>query len=83
MADKSKAKDVMRKAGVPVVPGNDGALKDANEAKKRSLKALAKIVSWATCGVDPSLMGSGPIPASKKALKKSHYLFRKSGTPHT
>jgi acetyl-CoA carboxylase biotin carboxylase subunit len=34
MADKSKAKDVMRKAGVPVVPGNDGALKDANEAKK-------------------------------------------------
>ena len=63
-----------------VTPGNasginDGAaalvLMDANEAKKRSLKALAKIVSWATCGVDPSLMGSGPIPASKKALKKA------------
>ena len=33
-------------------------------------KPLAKIVSWATCGVDPSLMGSGPIPASKKALRK-------------
>ena len=42
-----------------------------SEAKKRSLKPLAKIVSWATCGVEPSLMGSGPIPASKKALKKA------------
>ena len=41
------------------------------EAKKRDLKPLARIVSWATCGVDPSLMGSGPIPASKKALVKA------------
>ena len=41
------------------------------ESKKRNLKPLAKIISWATCGVDPSLMGSGPIPASKKALKKA------------
>ena len=53
---------------------NDGAaavvLMSENEAKKRELKSLAKIVSWATCGVDPSLMGSGPIPASKKALEK-------------
>ena len=63
-----------------VTPGNasginDGAaalvLMNASEAKKRSLKPLVKIVSWATCGVDPSLMGSGPIPASKKALKKA------------
>ena len=63
-----------------VTPGNasginDGAaalvLMNANEAKKRSLKPLVKIVSWATSGVDPSLMGSGPIPASKKALKKA------------
>ena len=63
-----------------VTPGNasginDGAaalvLMNANEAKKRSLKPLVKIVSWATCGVEPSLMGSGPIPASKKALKKA------------
>jgi len=62
-----------------VTPGNasginDGAaavvLMDSNEAKKRNLKPLAKIISWATCGVDPSLMGSGPIPASKKALAK-------------
>ena len=44
---------------------------NVNEAKKRSLKPLAKIISWATCGVDPSLMGAGPIPASKKALKKA------------
>ena len=42
-----------------------------SEAKKRNLNALTKIVSWATCGVDPSLMGSGPIPASKKALAKA------------
>jgi acetyl-CoA C-acetyltransferase len=63
-----------------VTPGNasginDGAaavvLMSSSEAKKRSLKPLAKIISWATCGVDPSLMGSGPIPASKKALKKA------------
>ena len=63
-----------------VTPGNasginDGAaalvLMNANEAKKRNLKPLVKIVSWATCGVEPSLMGSGPIPASKKVLKKA------------
>jgi len=54
---------------------NDGAaavvLMSQDEAKKRNLDILAKIVSWATCGVDPSLMGSGPIPASKKALVKA------------
>ena len=63
-----------------VTPGNssginDGAaavvLMEEKEAEKRGLKYLAKIVSWATCGVDPSLMGSGPIPASKKALEKA------------
>ena len=54
---------------------NDGAaavvLMSQSEAIKRNLEPLAKIVSWATCGVDPSLMGSGPIPASKKALEKA------------
>ena len=35
------------------------------------MKPLARIVSWAQCGVDPSLMGTGPIPASKQALKKA------------
>ena len=44
-----------------------------DEAEKRNLDVLAKIVSWATCGVDPSLMGSGPIPSSKKALKKASW----------
>ena len=38
------------------------------EANKRNLEKLVKIKSWASCGVDPSLMGTGPIPSSKKAL---------------
>ncbi|MDX2309005.1 MAG: acetyl-CoA C-acetyltransferase [Hyphomicrobium sp.] len=54
---------------------NDGAaavvLMTAAEAKKRGIKPLARIVSWATAGVDPSIMGTGPIPASKKALEKA------------
>jgi acetyl-CoA C-acetyltransferase len=54
---------------------NDGAavvvLMTAAEAKKRSIKPLARIVSWAHAGVDPSIMGTGPIPASKKALEKA------------
>lgn len=52
---------------------NDGAaavvLMTAEEAEKRGLKPLARIASWATAGVDPSIMGTGPIPASKKALQ--------------
>ena len=39
-----------------------------SEAKKRDLKKLVTIKSWASCGVEPALMGTGPIPASKKAL---------------
>jgi acetyl-CoA C-acetyltransferase len=54
---------------------NDGAaavvLMRASEAKKRGLKPFAKIASWATAGVDPSVMGTGPIPASSKALEKA------------
>jgi acetyl-CoA C-acetyltransferase len=54
---------------------NDGAaalvLMTADEAKKRGVKPLAKIVSWATTGVDPSIMGIGPVTASKKALEKA------------
>ena len=54
---------------------NDGAavvvLMTAEEAKKRGIEPLARIVSWATAGVDPSIMGTGPIPASKKALEKA------------
>jgi acetyl-CoA C-acetyltransferase len=51
---------------------NDGAaaiaLMTVEEAEKRKLKKLVSIKSWASCGVDPALMGTGPIPASKKAL---------------
>ena len=54
---------------------NDGAaavvLMTEETAKKKNLKPLARIVSWAQCGVDPSIMGTGPIPASKLALKKA------------
>ena len=54
---------------------NDGAaavvLMSTDEAKKRGLKPLARIVSWATAGVDPAIMGSGPIPASRAALQKA------------
>ncbi len=54
---------------------NDGAaalvLMSADEAKARDLEPLARIASWATAGVDPSIMGTGPIPASKKALEKA------------
>jgi len=54
---------------------NDGAaalvLMSDKEAAKRGIKPLARIVSWATSGVDPAVMGSGPIPASREALKKA------------
>ncbi|MCB4824001.1 acetyl-CoA C-acetyltransferase [Roseicella aerolata] len=54
---------------------NDGAaavvVMSAEEARKRGVKPLARIVSWATAGVDPSIMGTGPIPASRKALQKA------------
>jgi len=51
---------------------NDGAaaviLMSSEEAEKRNLEKLVSIKSWASCGVDPALMGTGPIPSSKKAL---------------
>jgi len=54
---------------------NDGAaalvLMSADEARARGLEPLARIASYATAGVDPSIMGTGPIPASKKALEKA------------
>ena len=54
---------------------NDGAaalvLMSADEADKRGIDPLARIVSWATCGVDPAIMGTGPIPASRAALEKA------------
>jgi len=57
---------------------NDGAaaivLMAAAEAERRGLRPLARIVSWATAGVDPAIMGTGPIPASRMALKKAGWL---------
>jgi acetyl-CoA C-acetyltransferase len=54
---------------------NDGAgalvVMSADEAKKRGIKPLARIAGWATAGVDPSIMGTGPIPATRLALEKA------------
>jgi acetyl-CoA C-acetyltransferase len=54
---------------------NDGAaalvLMSAEEAKKRGLKPMARIASWAQAGVEPEIMGTGPIPASRKALERA------------
>ena len=75
----SKLKTIFKENGT-VTAGNSSGINDGSaavllmsrdESEKRGLTPLAKIVSWATCGVDPSLMGSGPIPASKKALEKA------------
>ena len=72
----TKLKPVFKKDGT-VTAGNasginDGAaavtLMSSEEAEKRKLQKLVAIKSWASCGVDPALMGTGPIPASKKAL---------------
>ncbi len=72
----SRLKPVFKKDGT-VTAGNasginDGAaavtLMSSEEADKRSIKKLVSIKSWASCGVDPALMGTGPIPSSKKAL---------------
>ena len=71
-----KLKPVFKKDGT-VTAGNasginDGAaavtLMSSEEAEKRKIQKLVSIKSWASCGVDPALMGTGPIPASKKAL---------------
>jgi len=79
-----RLKPVFKKNGT-VTAGNSSGINDGaaavvlmtySESEKRSLVPLAKIVSWATCGVDPSLMGSGPIPASKLALKKAGWSIK-------
>ena len=73
----SRLKPVFKKDGT-VTAGNasginDGAaamtLMSAEEANKKNIKKLVSIKSWASCGVDPALMGTGPIPSSKKALE--------------
>src|SRR6185312_8234825 len=54
---------------------NDGGaavvLMSEAEARRRGVAPLARIVSWATAGVDPAIMGTGPIPASRKALERA------------
>ena len=59
---------------------NDGAaavtLMSDNEAKKLGLEKLVSIKSWASCGVEPALMGTGPIPASKKALELAGWTIK-------
>jgi acetyl-CoA C-acetyltransferase len=54
---------------------NDGAaalvLMSAKDAEKRNIKPLARVASWASAGVDPKIMGTGPIPASRAALKRA------------
>ena len=77
----SELKTTFKKDGT-VTPGNSSGINDGAAAvclmtfenvKKKKIKPLAKIVSWAQCGVDPSIMGTGPIPASKLALKKADW----------
>ncbi len=78
----AKLKTVFKKDGT-VTAGNASGLNDgaaavtlmtAKTAKAKNLKPLARIVSWAQCGVDPSIMGTGPIPATKLALKKAGWV---------
>ena len=77
--DLSKLRPAFAKDGT-VTAGNasginDGAavvvLMSADDAAKRNITPLARIASWATAGVDPAIMGTGPIPASRKALEKA------------
>jgi acetyl-CoA C-acetyltransferase len=53
--------------------GSATVLMSAKEAERRGLEPLARIASWATAGVDPSIMGTGPIPASRKALELAEW----------
>ena len=71
----SKLRAAFDKEGTVTAGINDGAaavvLMRGEEAAKRGIEPLARIVSWATCGVDPAIMGTGPIPASRKALERA------------
>ena len=81
LADLEKLKTVFKKNGT-VTPGNSSGINDGaaallltslESAEKKSIKPLAKIVSWASVGVDPSLMGLGPIEAVREAVKKANW----------
>jgi acetyl-CoA C-acetyltransferase len=81
LEDLKKLKTVFKDNGT-VTAGNSSGINDGaaatilmsrKEAENRSIEPLAKIVSWATCGVDPSLMGLGPIPSVNLALKRANW----------
>ena len=81
LADLKKLKTVFKENGT-VTPGNSSGINDGaaalllttlEEAKKKSIKPLAKIVSWASVGIDPALMGLGPINAVCEAIKKAKW----------
>ena len=81
LADLKKLKTVFKDNGT-VTPGNSSGINDGaaalllttlEEAEKKSIKPLAKIVSWASVGIDPALMGLGPINAVREAIKKAKW----------
>ena len=80
-SDLGRLKAVFLKDGT-VTPGNSSGINDGaaalllttfEEAKKRSIQPLVKIISWASVGVDPTLMGLGPIEAVREAIKKAKW----------
>ena len=80
-SDLEKLKTVFKENGT-VTPGNSSGINDGaaalflttlEEAEKKSIEPLVKIVSWASVGVDPSLMGLGPIEAVRKAVKIANW----------
>ena len=81
LSDLQKLRTVFKENGT-VTPGNSAGINDGaaalllmtlDEAKKKSIQPLVKIVSWASVGVEPSMMGLGPIKAIHEALKKANW----------
>ena len=81
ISDLEKLKTVFQENGT-VTPGNSSGINDGaaalllttlEQAEKKSIKPLAKIVSWASVGVDPTLMGLGPIKAVREAVKNAKW----------
>ena len=81
LEDLKKLKTVFKENGT-VTPGNSSGINDGaaatvlmtrKHAEHKSLEPLVKITSWASCGVEPSLMGLGPIPAIKEAINKASW----------
>ena len=81
LSDLEKLQTIFKEKGT-VTPGNSSGINDGaaallltttEEAEKKSIKPLVKIVSWASVGVDPSLMGLGPIEAVRESIKKAKW----------